>query len=87
MCVYLNSYDYADRYDLKLNVHLLSCIIIDFAGDIHWTTSTYTALETCLVTGLKPETPYRLRVSAVNLLGRGPFSWSSVETTTLKQGT
>ncbi|XP_076459478.1 uncharacterized protein LOC143292788 isoform X2 [Babylonia areolata] len=56
------------------------------AGDSRWTSCVYTPLETCVVSGLKPETPYRLRVSAANLLGRGPFSWSSVEVTTTKQG-
>ena len=56
------------------------------SGEARWTTAAYTTLETCLVTGLRPETSYRLRVSAANLLGRGPFSWSTVEITTKKQG-
>nr|KAG5697851.1 hypothetical protein BaRGS_017108 [Batillaria attramentaria] len=61
---------------------------VDFKarGDSRWTTAVYTPLETCLVCGLKPGTSYRFRVSATNLLGRGPFSWSTVEVTTKKQG-
>ncbi|XP_070188406.1 obscurin-like isoform X2 [Littorina saxatilis] len=55
-------------------------------GDARWSTAAYTTLEMCLVTELKPETAYRFRVSATNLLGRGPFSWASVEVTTKKQG-
>ncbi|KAL8623451.1 hypothetical protein ACOMHN_061964 [Nucella lapillus] len=56
------------------------------AGDSRWTCSVFTPLETCVVSGLKPQTSYRLRVSAANLLGRGPFSWASADITTSKQG-
>ena len=56
-------------------------------GDERWTTATYCIDECALVKGLKIDTSYRFRVSAVNAFGVGPYSWASVEIRTKKKGT
>jgi hypothetical protein len=55
-------------------------------GDERWTTATYTIDECALVKGLKVDTSYRFRVSAVNAFGISPYSWASVEIRTKKKG-
>jgi len=55
-------------------------------GDDRWTTATYCIDECALVKGLKPDSSYRFRVSAVNKFGQSPYSWASVEIRTKKKG-
>ena len=56
------------------------------AGAVRWKMSVCATLEMCVVDGLEPNTPYRFRVSAANLHGRGAFSWPSCERCTLDEG-
>jgi len=55
-------------------------------GDEHWTTATYCIDECALIKGLKADTTYRFRVSAVNQFGQSPYSWASIEIRTKKKG-
>ncbi|ELU05513.1 hypothetical protein CAPTEDRAFT_229047 [Capitella teleta] len=55
-------------------------------GDERWTTATYCIDECALIKGLKVDTSYRFRVSAVNAFGISPYSWASVEIRTKKKG-
>jgi serine/threonine protein kinase len=55
-------------------------------GDERWTTATYCIDECALVKGLKANTSYRFRVSAINKFGISPYSFGSVEIRTLKSG-
>jgi len=55
-------------------------------GDDRWVTATYCIDECALVKGLRADTSYRFRVSAINKFGQGPYSWASVEIKTKKKG-
>ncbi|KAK2145039.1 hypothetical protein LSH36_707g01145 [Paralvinella palmiformis] len=55
-------------------------------GEQRWTTATYCIDECALIKGLKPDTSYRFRVSAINAFGISPYSWASVEVRTKRKG-
>ena len=57
------------------------------AGDERWTTATYCIDECALIKGLRGDTTYRFRVSAINQFGQSPYSWASIEIRTKKKGT
>jgi len=40
-----------------------------------------------LIKGLRADTTYRFRVSAINQFGQSPYSWASIEIRTKKKGT
>ena len=56
-------------------------------GDERWTTATYCIDECALIKGLRADTTYRFRVSAINQFGQSPYSWASIEIRTKKKGT
>jgi len=58
-----------------------------FVGDERWTAATYCIDECALIKGLRADTTYRFRVSAINQFGQSPFSWASIEIRTKKKGT
>ena len=62
----------------------MSIIVV---GDEHWTTATYCIDECALIKGLRADTTYRFRISAINDFGQSPFSWASIEIRTKKKGT
>ncbi|CAD5121391.1 DgyrCDS9913 [Dimorphilus gyrociliatus] len=55
-------------------------------GDKRWTTATYSIDECALVKGLRRDTTYRFRVSALNKFGISPYSWASIEVKTKAKG-
>jgi len=59
---------------------------VNVAGDERWTTATYCIDECALIKGLRADTTYRFRVSAVNEFGQSPYSWASIEIRTKKKG-
>jgi len=61
-------------------------ITLTVTGDERWTTATYCIDECALIKGLRADTTYRFRVSAINQFGQSPFSWASIEIRTKKKG-
>jgi hypothetical protein len=55
-------------------------------GDDRWTSATYCIDECALIKGLRADTTYRFRVSAINQFGQSPYSWASIEIRTKKKG-
>jgi len=62
-------------------------VLLWFVGDERWTAATYCIDECALIKGLRADTTYRFRVSAINQFGQSPFSWASIEIRTKKKGT